>query len=228
MSRLSVDEIMVQIASTVNQEATEPATGSSEWALWLQYINRGVFEWANTHDWEVLRKTYFPIVTGTNQGTVSLPQDFRKIGAPPVLYNGDSENGVRYGEALPEQEQFYGTTEKYYEIRGDISTGFSIILHPQTLASGASLVIQYFSMPTALASGVQYPVVPDSQFLVNRTIAYIFEARSDSRFQLEEQKARDNLLNMIENQDAAKYNSYSNNNPVISTNQRQNFRLGRD
>lgn len=228
MARLSIDEIMVQIASTVNQEATAPATGSSEWSLWLQYINRGIFEWANAHDWEVLRRRFYPVVSGMSLATVSLPQDFKKIAAAPVLYDGTIESGVSFPEALAGQEGLYNTNDKYVEILGNLSEGFSMIFNPATLASGASLVIQYFSAPTSLTSGTQYPFVTDPQFLVNRTIAYIFEARSDSRFQLEEQKARDNLLTMVENQDASKYSSYANPNPVISTTQRLNWRIGRD
>lgn len=228
MSRLSVTELMVEIASLVNQEATAPTAGSSEHSLWLSYINRGVFEFANSTDWEVLRKRFFPSISGTSQATVTLPLDFRKIAAPPRLYDGSISKGVEYPEPLPEQEGLNASTDKYFETVGNLSTGFSLVFHPGTLASGASLMVQYFSIPTSLASGNQYPLVTDSQFLVDRVIAYVFESRADARFQTSEVKARERLLNMVENQNMSKYSSFAGQNRLMDDTKKSGFRIGRD
>ena len=218
---------MVQIASTVNQEAAAPTAASDEYNLWLEYINRALFEWSQATDWEVLRKTYYPAVTGTSTATVSMPLDFRKLAAEPRVY-GQVTEGVPFPEIPQEQIGLYNSNDKFITVRGDMSSGFNIIFHPATLASGTSLEFQYFSMPTSLTSSAQIPIIPDSQFLIDRTIAYIFEARSDSRFQLEENKAREKLLNMIENNTALHYSSYAGPNPVMSTNQKTGFRIGRN
>ena len=216
---------MTQIASTVNQEAAAPVTGGDEFNLWLAYINRALFEWENATDWEVLRKDFVPIVSGA---TVGLPGDFKKISAPPRLYTDGITEGINFPEVLPDQTGMFSEIQKYVTIRGDVSNGFNMLFHPATLASGASLVISYFSMPTSLATTTDVPQMSDSQFLVDRTIAYILEARSDARFQLEESKARERLLNMVEANTAGRFNSYANPNPVLSTNQRAGFRVGRD
>lgn len=228
MARLSVAAIMQQIASLVNQEATAPTVASDEYNLWLAYINRALFEWSNATDWEVLRKSLFPIISGTSQATVSMPLDFRKIAAEPRLYDANTLTGTPFPEVLQEQIGLYGSTDKFITIRGDMSSGFNVIFHPGTLSSGTSLELQYYSMPTSLASSSEIPVVPDAQFLVDRAVAYIFEARSDSRFQIEENKAREKLLNMIENNTASHYDSYAGQNPVLSTLQKINFRVGRN
>jgi hypothetical protein len=228
MARLTVTQIMQQIASTVNQESAAPDAGNAEWGLWLQYINRSYFEWVDAHDWEVSRKVWFPSITTVSAATVPLPADFKKLAADVVLYNGEQSNGAHYGEALPEQEGLYVSTDKYVKVMGDPSNGYNILINPGTLASGASLAVQYFSTPTSLASGSEVPLIPDSQFLVDRAIAYIFEARSDPRFQQEETKARERLLTMIENADLAKYNSYASPNTVITPERKQGFRIGRD
>jgi len=227
MSRMSVSEIMTQIAATVNQEATPPTEASSEWTLWLAYLNRAYQEWAQANDWESLRKKGFPPVTGISQATVSLFGDFRKLASPPNLHV-DSTEGTLYPELLPEQEGMYSENDKYIQIVGNSSDGFSMIFHPASIASGASLEVQYFSEVTALASNTQYPVSSDPQYLVDRTIAYILEARSDPRFQIEENKARERLMTMIENNNASKYNSYASDSPVITTGKRSGFRVGRD
>lgn len=219
---------MTQIASLVNQEATAPTAASDEWNLWLAYINRGVSEWAAANDWEELRKNFSPSVAGSSLASVALPLDFRKFAGPVKLYNGLLEQGVEYPEVLSEEFGLYNTDDNYLSLTGNTALGFNMVLNPATLGSGASLLIQYFSMPTSLASPAEFPPVPDPQFLVDRTIAYIFEARSDSRFQLEEQKARERLLSMVESHEMRKFNSYSNPNPVISTERKVGFRIGRD
>jgi hypothetical protein len=103
-----------------------------------------------------------------------------------------------------------------------------MVLNPGTLASGASLQVQYYSTPTSLSTNIDIPVTPDPQFLIDRAIAYIFEARSDPRFQTEENKAREKLLTMIENMNAAKFNSYAGANYLTTPERRTGFRLGRD
>ncbi len=220
---------MKKVASTVNQEAGAPATSSSEYTLWLEYLNRGVQEWSEANDWEAAKKTYFPTITGTSQATVALPLDFEKLSGPIVLHGTSEDSRTEYPDVIDEQRGQFTSTDQYIIIRGDISSGKNVIFHPANLTSGASLEIPYFSMPTSLASPGQVPVVPDSQFLIDRTVAYIFEARSDARFQLVEQKARERLMMMIENENLAKYNSYNNPNYVQNAPlKRHGFRVGRD
>jgi len=227
--RLTVQTIMEQVASTVNQESSMPSAGGSEYNLWLTFINRAVQEWSESHDWEELKKYFYPGVTGVSQASISMPLDYKKLAAPVrVQVSGDSEGGTAFPDILENQKGMYLETDDYvYEV-GDNSSGYHIVFHPGTLASGASIEIQYFSMPTSLASPAQVPLVNDSQFLVDRTVAYIFEARSDPRFQVMESKARDRLMLMVENSNLSKYNSYDNPAPVISTLRKQGFRVGRD
>jgi len=227
MARMTVQQIMRQVAATVNQEATPPTEGSSEWSLWLDYINRAYQEWAEASDWETMRKRFFPGVTGVSMASVSLPDDYRKLAGAPRLHV-DTEYGIEFPEALPEQTGLYSTQDKFVQIVGNHTDGWTMVFNPATLASGASLQIDYFSMPTSLASNIEIPITQDPQYLVDRTIGYIFEARSDPRFQIEENKARERLLNMIENANAAKYNSYASPNQLITPERKVGFRLGRD
>lgn len=223
---------MQSIAATVNQEASAPDSNSSEYSLWLEYMNRAVQEWANANDWEVLKKTFWPGVTGASTATVTLPQDYRKLARAPILYSSSNSLDGE-GEEIPdipeETRGLYISTDKYVYETGNLSGGYSLVFHPGTLASGASLAITYFSIPTSLASPAEVPAISDSQFLIDRVVGYIFEARSDPRFQQEETKAREKLLQMVEMQNDQKYNSYSNpqyvmNGPLA----KMRFRVGRD
>jgi len=221
---------MQAVAATVNQEATAPSATSTEHALWLEFINRGVREWAESMDWEVLKKTFLPGVTGMSWATVSLPADYKKLAESPRVHTyTDSEGGTAFPEVLEEERGLYNSTDKYvYEV-GNISDGYSLIFHPGTLSSGASVSILYYATPTSLTSPANQPLVPDSEYLIDRTIAYIFEARSDPRFQGQETKARERLLQMIEDANMTKFNSYSNPNYVSTAPLRKmGFRVGRD
>ncbi len=231
MARLTVTQIMTQIAATVNQEATAPSTGSAEYALWLAYLNRAYSEWAEAYDWEILRKSFFPSVTGTSLASVSLPLDYRKMAKAAIIrFYGDTDETTRqqFPEITPEQESLYKVTDKYFKIVGDFSNGITAVFHPGTLASGVSLEFQYFSTPTSLASPAEVPLLQDPQFLVDRTIGFIFEARSDPRFQQEETKARERLLTMVDNANDAKFGSFAGPNNLITTERKIGFRLGRD
>ncbi len=191
-------------------------------------MNTSIQEWANSHDWEDLRLEYRPTFAGATTATIPLPTDFVKLAASPVNYGTGMSGGEEWNEILPEQQHIYAPTAQWVQIRGDINNGFNMIWNPGTLASGTTVSIQYFSIPTSLASPAQIPLTPDSQFLIDRVTAYILEARSDPRFQSSEVKAREKLLNMISNADAKKYSSFSNPNPVATTLHRQGWRIGRD
>jgi hypothetical protein len=227
MAKMTVSQIMRQVSATVNQEATAPTDGSAEWSLWLDYINRAYQEWAEANDWESLRKRYFPIVSGVSLASVALPDDFNKL-ATSVKVWGETEDGVDFPEVMPEQIGIYQSSDKYMTVVGNHTNGWNMVFHPGTLASGASVQVDYFSTPTSLASSTNIPITADPQYLIDRTIGFIFEARSDPRFQIEENKARDRLLMMIENANASKYNSYSNPSQIMSPERKAGFRLGRD
>jgi len=235
MAYLSIGQIMQNIAATVNQDPTQPTDGSADWLLWLFFINRSQLEWVNSYDWEVLKKTYYTtLVTATNYSlaSVGLPPDFRKLSGPVVNLSTGVEGGMGWPEILPEDQLIYSTDEKWFYVQGDSTNGFSLQWnfgdHFSLGASGATIQIPYYSMPTSMVSSNQYPVIPDSEFLTQRTIAYVLESRSDPRYQDEEAKAREKLLTMIENAGVAKYESYVSPQPVRTTEFRRNFRLGKN
>src|SRR3990172_6036061 len=230
MARLTVEEIMQSIAATVNQESDAPDSGGAEFNLWLKFINRSYFEWAESNDWEELREHFYPAVTGTSQATLTLPLNFRKMAAAPRLY---VVSGLAEGEEFPdipeEEKGLYTTTDKYVYQLGNFQDGHSLIFHPATLSSGASIQIQYYSTPTSLASPSEVPKTSYSHFLIDSTISYILEARSDPRFQQQEAKAREKLMQMVEAANLAKYNSYGNPQYVQAAPLRKmGFRIGRD
>ena len=223
--------MLQNISATVNQDPSQPTDGSADWLLWMQFINRSQVEWAESNDWEQLKKYYYPIISQlspSSYSSVGLPGDFRKLAGPIINYSTGIDGGESWPEILPERKLLYRTADKWFFVFGDPSNGYSLQWNPGTLASGVTLEISYYSMPTSLVSSSQYPVTPDSEFLTQRTIAYVLEARSDPRYQDEERKARERLLTMIENGNVAKYESYVSPQRILTPENRGGFRVGRN
>lgn len=230
MARKTVGTILADISSTVNQDPTQPADGGADFLLWLQFINRAQVEWAESNDWEVLRKLYYPILpaASTSMTSLGLPLNFRKLAGPVVNYSSGMSGGEAWPEITTERLKLMNGTDKFFTVNGDPSSGYYLLWSPGTLVSGATVEIPYYSMPTSLVSATQFPVIPNSEFLTDRSIAYILEARSDPRYQQNEAKAREKLLMMIENAEIAKYEPYTNPIKILTPENKSGFRMGRN
>jgi hypothetical protein len=224
MSAFTVSEIQNRIATLVDQSASAPDSSTDEFAWRTKLLDRSYQEWAYAYDWEALRKEVFiSDVSGTP--TISLPADFRKMAMQPILYNNSAvPEGQGWPEIKPEDRRMYLSTDNYFYLLGSRGS-YNMIWSPNTLASGASLLVSYFSFPTILSTASQTVAVPDPEFLVQRTVAYIYEVRNDARFQEVETKARECLLQLIDNENNR---GFSNNDDVITPERRMDFRIGRD
>lgn len=228
---IDVTEIQSRIASLVDQTVDTPTAGGAEWNLRLKYVNRAIEEWGQAFDWESLRRTYWPSVTGVSQASISLPTDFRKMAGFPRYHSGGVSGGEEWNEVKPEEIGLYVSSDKYFYVLGNRAEGHTMVWNPGTMTSGASLVISYYSFATSLSSPANTIVMADPEFIVHRVAAYIFESRSDARFQETETKARETLLQMIENDQVAKYASYgAGTDKNVQTDDRlfHSFRIGRD
>lgn len=235
MARITVGQMLQNISATVNQDPTQPTDGGADFLLWINFINRAQIEWAESYDWEQLKKNHYStlvIPATASTASVGLPLDFRKLAGPVINYSTGVNGGEGWPEILPERRLEYDANDKWFFIQGDPSNGYSLQWNPGSTtnigASGASIFVPYYSMPTSLVSSTQFPVVPDSEFLTQRAIAYVLEARSDPRYQDEEQKARERLVTMVENASIAKYNSYVSPIKILTPENRSGFRLGRN
>lgn len=225
MAIYTVSEIQNRIATVIDHSATGPDSSTSEYAWRLKFMNRAYQEWGGAYDWEGLRKETFLSINGVSQASISLPGDFKRMAIKPILFGSTSwEKGETWPEIKPEDRNNYVSTEKYFYLLGGRENQ-TMIWNPGTLASGASLLISYFSFPTSLVSSGDTVLMSDPEFVIERTIAFILETRSDPRYQQAESKAREKLLQMI---DEENNRGYSLNDSVKNTEQVSGFRIGRD
>ena len=220
---ITLYDIQSRIAATVDQTVTPPSAGSAEWELRRSFINRAIEEWGQAYDWDTSRRTEFLNIT--SGPTVALPMDFKKMSGFPLLF-GDVAEGEGWPEIQEHEAKRYTVSDHYYYINGDRANGYFMMWHPATLSSGASLMIQFYSFPTSLASPASMSVIGDPEFVVDRSIAYIFQSRNDARFQQFEAQAREKLLLMIDT-DNERSRAYRSR---VETPERayHDFRLGRD
>ena len=228
---VDVSEVQSRIASLVDQTIDTPTEGGAEWNLRLKYINRAIDEWGGAFDWEGQRKYFWPTVTGVSQASISLPADYKKMAGFATYHSSGVTDGEEWGEVKPDETGLYVSSDKYFYVLGNRGSGYTMVWNPGTMSSGASLRLTYFSYPTSLSSPADTLPMANHEFVAHRAAAYIFESRSDARFQETEAKARENLLQMIEEDQTAKFNSYAAGpDKNVRTDDRlfHSFRVGRD
>ena len=96
-----------------------------------------------------------------------------------------------------------------------------------TLQSGASCKVPYYFSPQSLASPANTVDIPNADYLVQRTIAYLWEAREDPRFPQAKAEAEKILSNMIEYENVFGRASHDDSVRTVEETRAQ-FRFGRD
>lgn len=194
----TLDDIQSRIAAVVDFDEDTSAISSADYSLRKTYINSAQREWAELYDWQSLyRESNSVISAATGNSSVVLPQDFRKLAAMPVI----TYDGVRtyaFPEVRPQDEEMYGSTDKYVKILGDKSTGEVMVIHAGTLASGASIKIPYYASVASLVSPADVVMCPNPDYLVQRALTYIWESEGDARYREAKVDSDKILRNLLE------------------------------
>ena len=194
---VTLDDVQGRVAAVADQDEATSNISTADYSLRRMYINMSQREWAETYDWKSLyRENNSRISTSTGNTSVALPADFRKpAGFPKITYDGTTTED--FAEIRPQEKQMYASSARYVYFLGDQNTGFTMIVNAGTLASGASVFLPYIASPASLVSPANVAMCPNPEYLVQRTLAYIWESRSDARFvqaKAESQRILENLL----------------------------------
>ena len=227
MSRLSVDEIQSRVAAVVDQDQDTTNISSTDYSLRLTYINSGLHRWAEIYPWQVLYGEYNMLVsTSTGNASIVLPVNFRKLASyPKITYDGVSTE--EFPEVLPQEDGQYTDTDKRVWLMGNPAGGYILRVLGTTLVSGASVKIPYLQSPASLASPANIPEIPDAEYLVQHTVATIWETQGDERFPQARAESNRLLSNMIEYENVHNYASTYNRVKTVEE-RKHGFRLGRD
>lgn len=198
----TVTDIQNQIAHEIDQSASAPSEGGTDWNIRLGLINRSLRDWAETYDWDDLKKIYNGVIsTSTGNASLALPAGFRKLDEYPRIMS-DGSTAYDFPQVDPSNNHRYVDTDKYVNILGDESNGRTMYIHAGTLVSGASVHFTYWAYPASLASASNVAEIPDASYLVQKTLYYIYKGREDGRFPEAKVEADRILARMIENQNS--------------------------
>lgn len=216
---LTLDNIQSRIAAVLDQNEDTSDISSADYSLRRTYINMAQHEWAETYDWKTLyRESNLRVSTSTGNASVVLPADFRKLAAMPrITYDGvTTEN---FPEIRPQEKHMYDSTDNYIYILGDQNTNHIMFVNAGTLASGASISLPYYRSPASLVSPADVAMCPNPEYLVQRTLAYVWESQADERFPQAKTEA-DKILQNLLGYEQTYGESY---NDRVFTTERKNF-----
>src|SRR3990167_5887368 len=201
MANFSVDELQARIASIVDESSSSPTQGGDDWNLRLKYLNMAQHEASELIDWDFLYKEYGTLTsTSTGNTSITLPTDFRKLATFPRVSSGGVASELQ--EVRAQERSNMSGSDKYVYILGNPYSGYVMVVNPGTstgqLTSGASILVPYYASVQSLASASDIPMIPDSNYLVSRTVAYLWEAREDGRYPGAKAEAEKILQRMLE------------------------------
>lgn len=184
-----------------------------------------LLEWQEAYDWQALYTEYNVLVSAaTGNASVALPTDFRKLASYPVISNAGSTD--LYPETRPQESGQYNETDKRVEIRGNPQDNYVLRIYGTTLSSGASVKVPYYMSIQSLVSPANIAEIPNSDYLVKRTLAYWLEVREDSRFPLMKQEAERILGQMIDYENTFGEGSASDRVKSVDETKHGDFRWG--
>lgn len=165
------------------------------------------------------------ISTSTGNASVLLPTDFRKSASPPrVMVDTTS---YEFLITRPQESSMYLDTDRRSTFIGNYQDGYVLRIFGATLASGASIKVPYYASAQSLVSPINVSMCPNPDYLIKRTIAYLWEAREDPRFPGMKNEAETVLRNMLEQENV--FPEGSAYDRVKTTDEaRYGFRMGKD
>ena len=226
MARESVDLIQSRIGAIVDQDPVTTNISTTDYALRLNYINLALKEWQEATDWKTLYNEFNSLIsTSANNASIALPSDFRKLASYPVI-TWDGTTTDTFAETRPQDAKQYLSTDKRIEILGNPQDNYTLRVYGATLVSGASVKVPYFMSVGSLVSPADIPEIPNTNYLVKRTIAYLWEAREDARFPQMKQEAERELANLIDTENVYSEASASDHVKTVDETKNADFRWG--
>lgn len=215
----TLNDILTKVSTIVSQ-TTDITAGSDEYNLWTSFVNQAQKEGAEVTDFRFLYTEHNTLTSqSTGNATIALPFNFDRLTGFPMI------DGTEYPEINPWERQQYLSTEKYCYLLNTSSRQY-LVVNPGTLASGTSIFVPYRRSLASLVSPADIPEFPSTDYLLKRTVALIWEAREDERFQQAKMEAEKILSRTVENENT-RSPGYDDSIPTQLA-KKFGFRIGRN
>jgi len=224
---ITLDTIQSQISALVDQNEVTTSISATDYSLRLAYINMAIKEWGETYDWDVLYKRYITQTsTASANASIALPSDYRKLASFPIIVWTGTQ-GDQFPEVKPQEDGQFSSTDRRIWLSGNNQAGFNMYVLGVALQSGASIMVPYYATAKSLASPTDVPEIPNPEYLVQRTVAYLWQGREDPRFPAAQAEANRILSNLIEYENTFGRAAYNDSVRTVEQS-RASFRFGRD
>lgn len=223
----TVQDVQNQIASEIDQSDTAPVEGSTDWKIRLNAMNRSIYDWEESNDWDALKVVHNGIVsTSTGNASYALPANFDKMDSfPRIVWNGSTMNEFPVVDLS--KNTIYTDNDLFVNIFDNIRDRKTMYIHSPVLVSGASVQFVYWKSHTSLASASDTILLTDPTYIVQRSLYYIYKGREDARFPEAKVESEKILARMIENENSRGL-AYQDRKISNELEDKYKFRIGRD
>lgn len=181
---MTLSDILIAVNSYTDLEASLP-TGT-DLDTRTNYANQAIRDACSLYNFPQMTVRYDVYATGA---TVSLPSNFRELDSFPKFQYGGAVTDI------PVYKAGYISDESFSSyVLGDNASGYNLILNN---ISNATISIQYQRYPTGFTTLTSVCELPDPEYVKQKVIAYVLQARNDERFQVAEADAQTRLSNMV-------------------------------
>lgn len=190
MARTLLD-ILIDANAYLDLDASAP-TGT-ELSTRANYANQAVWEASSVAQFSEFHNVYQ--VDPSTLASISLPQNFRELMAPPRQLLSNGQWSLPFEEIRPLERFDKDSSDKYCYILGNPASGYTAIFNG--LAASATLSVDFQRFPSGLLTLTDVCELSDSGFVTTRTEAYVLESRNNDRFPIVKADANIKLQNMI-------------------------------
>ena len=222
----TVNDIQTWIANEIDQSESPATVGGTDWNIRMGAMNRSLIDWANSSEWSSLKKVHNGLISVSGGASYVLPTDFSKLdGFPRITWDGTTTD--EFSAVNPSKNSIYNDSDRFVNIFVNSRDGKVMYIHSATLSSGASVQFTYWKSPQSLSTVSDIIEVPDPNFIVQRSLYYIYKGREDGRFPEAKVESDRVLARMIENENSQGL-AYNDRRISNWNEERFNFRFGRD
>lgn len=185
----TLSQILIDANSVLDLEAAVP-TGD-ELSTRTNYADQAVWDASATGQLSEFKREY--LTTASTLATISLPSNFREIQENPRIYL--SGGWEEWPVIEVEQKYEKSSSERYCYVMGNPSEGYNLVFNNIEPSDQLSIIYQRY--PSGLLTLSDKCELSDPQFVVRKIESYVLYSRSDDRFPIAEQKAEQQLANMV-------------------------------
>lgn len=185
----TLEDILLDSSSYLDLDAAVPS--GTELTTRVRFSAMAEREWGHAAKWKQLKVELTPSLASFASIGIA---NFSELNGAPMEYLSD---GIyqEYPEIAPEDRFYKDQSDQYSYITGNDASGFA--LHVNGINVNATLTIPYVREPSIMMTLTDVTEVPDPNFVTQRIISYVLQARNDERFPVVQAEGNRILRNMI-------------------------------